>query len=50
MLKEWRSFGKTARDWTKVKVITFNEQGLPVAMQVQQYRKIQNEKEKEIKE
>jgi hypothetical protein len=25
MVKEWRSFGKTARDWTKVKIITFND-------------------------
>ena len=24
LIKEWRSFGKTARDWTKTKVITFD--------------------------
>jgi hypothetical protein len=49
MVKEWRSFGKSARDWTKTKVITFNEQGLPVALKVDAYRKIQNDKDREIK-
>lgn len=40
LIKEWRSFGKTKRDWTKVKVITFNQQGLPVAMKLEDFRKI----------
>ena len=29
IIKEWKSFGKTDRDWTKYKVVFFDEDGKP---------------------
>ena len=39
LLKEWRSFGKTDRDWVKLKVIIFDDKGYPIILKKDEYRK-----------
>ena len=38
IIREWKKLGKTDRDWTKVKVVLFDEQGKPMTMKVDEYR------------
>ena len=40
IIKEWRKFGKRDRDWVKYKVIYFDKDGNPKAMQNDKYRKM----------
>lgn len=47
ILKEWKKFGYTSRDWQKVKLIFFSEDGKPKAMKSAEYRKMTEEKLKE---
>lgn len=47
LAKEWKSFGHTARDWVKTKIVFFNEAGKPIAMKVDEYRKMKTDEKKQ---
>ena len=45
--KEWKSFGKTDRDWTKLKLIIFDEKGYPVVLKREDHRRYMQQKLKD---
>ena len=44
--KEWSKCKPSSRCWQKIKVICFNEDGKPIAMKTDAYRKMMDEKAK----
>ena len=47
MYKEWKNKGLKTRDWVKNKVIFFDEQKKPQAMNADEYRQYQKQKYKD---
>ena len=42
MEKEWKRKGKkTKRDWKETKVITYQDDGVPISMKKEDFKKIQ---------
>jgi len=38
IIKEWKGFGKTDRDWVKTKIISFKSNGIPYWIKIEDYR------------